>query len=47
MARKGKTKGYYIRDDLREWLETEASKQNRSVSNFLATLLEKVKADGQ
>lgn len=45
MPQNGKTKGYYIPDDLRVWLEEQAAKEKRSVSNFLALLIEKAKAN--
>jgi hypothetical protein len=39
MARKGKTRGYYLPADLMAWLESKAKADGRSVSNLLAFLV--------
>lgn len=39
----GKARGIYIPDELMEWLKESASSERRSVSSFIAILIEKEK----
>ena len=39
------TRGYYLPLDLTAWLEASAATERRSVSNYLALLIERAMAD--
>jgi hypothetical protein len=44
MDKRGKVRGYYLPEDQMKWLEEQAEKEKRSVSNFLARLIENAMA---
>ena len=42
---KNHTRGYYLPEEMTVWLEASAERERRSVSNFLALLIERARGD--
>lgn len=38
-----KTESYYLPSDVAAWIEEQAKKENRSASNYLATLIRRIR----
>jgi hypothetical protein len=41
-----KTESYYLPSDVSAWIEQQAKAENRSASNFLTTLIRKIRDSG-